>query len=88
MRGFFSYKLKYKSKIKKAMNKDVFIKDKDGFYTVGFQTEKAKEVLSNQTDHIRMQAYGEELPKVDFLNVSINSIIRWCISHNLSIERK
>lgn len=69
------------------MEKDVFIKDEGEFYTVGFQTEKAKEVLSNQPEQVRSHAYGKELPKIDFAYVSENSIITWCISHNLSIER-
>lgn len=69
------------------MEKDVFIKDEGDFFTLGFQSKKAKEVLSNQPENVRMQAHGKELLKIDFANVSENSLIAWCVSHDLSIEK-
>ena len=69
------------------MEKDVFIKDEGDFFTLGFQSEKAKEVLSNQSEQIRSQVYGDELPKIDFEYISENSLIAWCASHGLSIEK-
>lgn len=65
------------------MNKDVFIKDEGDFVTVGFQTEKAKQVLKKEKS---VTTYGDELPKVDILNEFITTIKIWCNFNKLTYE--
>ena len=63
--------------------KDVFIKDEGDFVTVGFQTEKAKEIVRKENiDNI----YGDQVLKLDVVMESQPAIITWLISHGLSWE--
>lgn len=66
------------------MNKDVFIKDEGDFVTIGFQTEKAKQVLKKEKNMTNV--YGDELPKLDILNEFIITIKIWCNFNKLTYE--
>lgn len=62
---------------------DVFLKDEGDFFTIGFQTDKAKDVINSDYE-LSEALYGDDLPKVDIANESKPMIISWCVSHDLS----
>ena len=70
--------------------RDVFIKDEGDFFTLGFQTEKAKKVFEEQIKNNPTfdddMAYGKEVIKMDFPNENLNVIRGWIISWDLSWE--
>lgn len=47
---------------------DVFLKDEGDFFTIGFQSEKAKKVAPNMLPSEWL--YGKDLPKADIANGS------------------
>jgi hypothetical protein len=68
------------------MEKDVYVKDEGSFYTVVFQSEKAKKVLNNEPQMVIDATYGKDVPKLDVPYEGKKSIITWCASHNLTVE--
>jgi hypothetical protein len=64
---------------------DVFLKDEGDFFTIGFQTDNAKKIVSKENDAFK-ELYGKDVPKLDVINKSKPMIISWLISHNLSWE--
>ncbi len=67
---------------------DYFIKDEGEFFTIGFISDKAKELINleliNNLDLYNLvNSHGEEVIKLDMLNEHKNSMITWAVSHNL-----
>ncbi len=75
-----------------VVKKDCFIKDEGDFFTLGFVSEAAKEILRKETSKPSdwVGIYGDKILKMDFESVNNNKskklIIVWLISHNLSWE--
>lgn len=65
--------------------KDIFIKDEGDFITVGFQSDKAKEVLSTDKELSKI-TYGNELPKIDLDSKGICEVKLWCGENQLTYE--
>ena len=61
---------------------DCFIKDEGDFITVGFVSERAKEIIKlNTPDDV---LYGNNVLKMDVELKSKQGIITWLVSHNLT----
>lgn len=68
------------------MNKDIYLKDEGEFITVVFQTERAKKALKTESNEVLNATYGNDLPKLDIPLESKNDIIKWCVTHSLTME--
>lgn len=63
---------------------DVFLKDEGTFFTIGFQSEKAKEVAPKMLPHEWL--YGKDLIKADIINESKPYTIEVLSLYNLTYE--
>jgi hypothetical protein len=67
---------------------DVFLKDEGEFVTIGFETEKAKEILKkdNVLNPLSYSLCNGSILKVDFPMVAINTIREFLEANDLTFE--
>lgn len=67
---------------------DVYLKDEGEFTTVIFQSKKAVDILKKDQvyQNNKKHFYGIKVTKLDIDNSSRSSMLRWAISHNLTMD--
>jgi hypothetical protein len=61
---------------------DCFIKDEGDFITIGFVSERAKEIIKHNAPNDVL--YGDDVLKMDIELKSKQGIVTWLVSHNLT----